>query len=40
MSICACSLHVKCLGILYVVGLGLGAPCWLALGLVSLSQLV
>ena len=40
MPICACSLHATCLGIRYVVGLSLGVPCWLALALISLSQLV
>ena len=32
MLICACVLHAVCLGIFLVVGLGLGAPHWLALG--------
>ena len=40
MPIGACSLHVTYFGILHIVGLGLGALCWLALVLVSLSQLV
>ena len=27
MPICACSLHVTCLGIFLIAGLGLGASC-------------
>ena len=34
MLICACVLHVVCLDIFLVIGLGLEAPRWLALGMV------
>ena len=36
MSICACSFHATCLGIFLIVRLGLGATCWLLLGVVCL----
>ena len=34
MPICACSLHVACLSIFHVVGLGLETPCCLVLGMI------
>ena len=40
MPICAPSLHVTCLNIHFVTRQGPGAPCYLALALVSLFQLV
>ena len=36
MPICPCSFHATCLGIFLIARLGLGATCWLALGVVCL----
>ena len=40
IPICTCNLHIACLSIFHAMGLGLGAPCCLVLGVVCSAWLV